>query len=93
MQVLIKEQSVILSTKEYMFPFWNTLIRDYLTSMSQRDNCKLILGSAWLELEGRTLNKVMPNNRISTSISQEVAEATMETAASKGSTSIIVGPE
>ena len=76
MQVLIKEQSLILSTKEYMFPFCNTLIRDYLTLMSQRDNRKLILGSAWLELEG--LNKVMPNYRISTSISQEVAEATME---------------
>ena len=49
--------------------------------------------SAWLELEGRTLKKVMPNRRISTSISQEVAGATMETAASKVSTGIIVGPE
>ena len=49
--------------------------------------------SAWLELEGRALKKVMLNNRISTPISQEVAVATMETAASKISTGIILGPE
>ena len=48
---------------------------------------------ACLELAGHALKKVMPNNLFSTSISQEVAEATMETAASKGSTGIIVGPE
>ena len=45
----------------------DTLIRDYLTLMSQRDNRKLILRSAWLELEGHALNKVMLNNRIFTS--------------------------
>ena len=50
--------------------------------------------SAWLELEGHALKKVMPNNRISTSVSQEVADATMaQTVASKGSTGIFLGPE
>ena len=48
--------------------------------------------SAWLELEGRAPKIVMPNNRISTSISHEVADA-REEAASKGSTGINVGPE
>ena len=48
---------------------------------------------AWLELEGPALKKVMPNNLFLRQFYQEVAEATMETAASKEITGIIVGPE
>ena len=68
-----------------------------LPTISLKAECPFLLAakimSAWFELEGHALKKVMPNSRISMSISQEVAKATMETAASKISTGIVVGPD